>query len=206
MTDLTLFHTADVHRTTFDTLAARIAPGARLSHVVRPDWLERAQSGLDSQLSTEIRDTVGQESNALCTCTSIARIAAEAGAIRIDRPMMDRAAATGGPVMMAYCLQSTLIPSRDLLRDAFTAQKTPARISILPLLALWDLFTCGETDRFAREIAGHVDNALRLWPDTNAVVLAQASMAEAARHVTTEVPVLSSPELALRYALGLSLH
>ncbi len=203
MTDLTLFHTADVHRDTFDALARRIAPGARLAHVVRPDWLERAQLGIDVRLSNEIQAEIAATPNALCTCTSIAGVATQAGAIRIDRPMMETAAATGGPVLMAYCLKSTLVPSGDLLKSAFLERGETPAIRTLPLLTLWELFTTGQTDRFAKEIAKHIDSALRLWPDTTAVVLAQASMARAAEHVATTIPVLSSPELALRRGLGL---
>ncbi|MBO9452513.1 hypothetical protein J7426_19735 [Tropicibacter sp. R16_0] len=203
MTDLTLFHTAEVHRATFDELAQRIAPGARLTHVVRPDWLDRAQGGIDVTLSEEIQAEIADAPNALCTCTTIADVATQAGAIRVDRPMMEMAAAAGGPVLMAYCLQSTLIPSRDLLKSAFQERGQPAAIRALPLLTLWELFTSGQVDQFAKAIADHIDNAVRLWPDTTAIVLAQASMARAARHVTTTIPVLSSPELALRRGLGL---
>lgn len=203
MTDLTLFHTAEVHRATFDELAQRIAPEARLTHVVRPDWLDRAQGGIDVTLSDEIQTEISNAPNALCTCTTIADVATQAGAIRVDRPMMEMAAATGGPVLMAYCLQSTLIPSHDLLKSAFQERGLPAATRTLPLLTLWELFTSGQGDQFAKAIADHIDNAVRLWPDTTAVVLAQASMAQAARHVTTKIPVLSSPELALRHGLGL---
>jgi hypothetical protein len=203
MTDLTLFHTAEVHRATFDKLAQRIAPTARLIHVVRPDWLDRAQGGIDVELSDEIQTEIADASNALCTCTTIADVATQAGAIRVDRPMMEMAAATSGPVLMAYCLQSTLIPSSDLLKSAFEERRQPATIRTLPLMTLWELFTSGQVDQFSKGIADHIDNAVRLWPDTTAVVLAQASMAQAAQHVTTAIPVLSSPELALRRGLGL---
>ena len=203
MTKLTLFHTADVHRATFDTLARRIAPEAQLSHVVRPDWLERAQKGIDVALSDEIQAEISRAPKALCTCTSIAEVATQVGALRIDRPMMDAAATTGGPVLMTYCLDSTAGPSRDLLYRAFADIGREPSISMLALTDLWPLFQTGETKEFAQQIAKRIDDTLDDQSDVTCVVLAQASMAEAAQHVTTNVPVLSSPELALRHALGL---
>lgn len=203
MTKLTLFHTADVHRATFDTLARRIAPDAQLSHVVRPDWLARAQDGIDVALSDEIQAEISRAPKALCTCTSIAEVATQVGALRIDRPMMDAAAATGGPVLIAYCLDSTAGPSRDLLCQAFADIGQTPNIRMLPMTDLWILFQTGETEEFVRQIAKRIDDTLNDQSDATCVVLAQASMAEAAQHVTTSAPVLSSPELALRYALGL---
>ena len=68
MTDLTLFHTADVHVATFDALA----PEADLTHVVRTDWLERAQTGVDAALRQEIAEAIrAAEGPSLCTCTTI---------------------------------------------------------------------------------------------------------------------------------------
>ncbi|GAA6194125.1 hypothetical protein [Phaeobacter sp. NW0010-22] len=203
--DLTLFHTASVHRTTFTRIAARIAPGVQLTHVVRPDWLERAQGGIDATLSAEIQHLIAQSPNALCSCTTIGEEAALAGALRIDQPMMDLAASTGGPVLMAYCLDSTLEPSRALLTQAFTAADKPAAIQPLPLTDLWPLFASGQTDQFAQQIAQRIDAAVEQHPTVTCVVLAQASMAAAAQHTTANVRVLSSPELALRAGLGLPL-
>ncbi len=203
--DLTLFHTASVHRTTFTEIAARIAPDVQLTHVVRPDWLERAQGGIDATLSTEIQQLIAQSPNALCSCTTIGEEAALAGALRIDRPMMDLAASTGGPVLMAYCLDSTLEPSQALLIAAFNALDKPASIQPLPLTDLWPLFTSGQTDQFAQDIAQRVDAAVEQNPSVTCVILAQASMAPAAQYTTTDIQVLSSPELALRAGLGLPL-
>jgi len=203
--DLTLFHTASVHRATFTEIAARVAPDVQLTHVVRPDWLERAQDGIDATLSAEIQQLIAQSPNALCSCTTIGEEAALAGALRIDRPMMDLAASTGGPVLMAYCLDSTLEPSQSLLTEAFTALDKPARIEPLPLTDLWPLFTSDQTDQFAQAIAQRVDAAVEQNPNVTCVVLAQASMASAAQYTATDIQVLSSPELALRAGLGLPL-
>ena len=206
MTDLTLLHTAEVHRATFDRLAARIAPAARLHHVVRPDWLARAQGGIGPTLAEEITRTIAAAPGpVLCSCTTLGPVAAKAGAIRIDTPMMAAAARTGGPVLMAYCLESTRTPSRALLEAAFADRGITGDIRELDLRPLWPLFEAAEEQLFASAIAAGVTQALDAVPEITCVVLAQASMAGAAALIATDVPILSSPELALRAALGLAL-
>ncbi|MCU9839837.1 hypothetical protein OEZ49_18855 [Ruegeria sp. WL0004] len=205
MTDLTLFHTAEVHCRTFDALAARIAPDTRLTHVVRPDWLARAQDGIGKDLAAEITHTIGAAPSSLCTCTTIGAVAAETGAIRIDWPMMQTAARCGGEVLLVFCLESTEVPSGELLREAFRQEGRSPRYRTLALPDLWPIFTAGDSDGFARAIAARIEAELALWPDTACVALAQASMAGAAGFTHASMPVLSSPELALRAALGLPL-
>lgn len=209
MTDLTLLHTAEVHVATFDALAS----GAALSHLVRPDWLARAQnnpSGLDAELRAEItaaitsaQHTTGQP--VLCTCTTLGEIAEAAGAIRLDWPMMQMAAQMGGPVLLTYCLDSTAIPSTSLLQRAMTDAGNPHPILSLPLPHLWPLFEQGDSVAFATAIAQAITDFLATSPTPadhpTAVVLAQASMAGAADLVDTDTPVLASPAIAMQQLL-----
>lgn len=203
MHELTLFHTAEVHRQTFDALAERIASGAQLSHVVRPDWLERAQNGMDTRMRTEIADAVGSAKNALCTCTTIGEVAEDAGALRIDWPMMQKAAGSNGPTLLVYCLESTKAPSKALLERAYESIGVKPMVETLPLTDLWELFEKGSVSEFHRAIAERISDALLTCPGIASVVLAQASMAGTATLIQGNIPVLSSPETALKAALGL---
>ncbi|MGR3616696.1 MAG: hypothetical protein ACU0BB_11715, partial [Paracoccaceae bacterium] len=155
---------AQVHCATFDALA----PKAELTHIVRSDWLSRAQTGIDRQLRAEITAAVQN---------------------------------TGGPVLMAYCLQSTVEPSKALLRRAFG--ETPTDVVLLDLGNHWDLFTAGDTSGFAEAIAQDIAQALKTTQYA-CVVLAQASMAGAADVLNdvTDVPVLASPRLAVTALLS----
>lgn len=204
---LTLLHTAEVHRATFDALAARIAPEARLTHHVRADWLERAQGGFDDGLRAEITTAVAAAPGpVLCTCTTLGPVAAAAGATRIDAPMMAEAAklarAARGSILMAYCLPGTLAPSAALLDAALEAEGHKARVHALSLAQFWPLFEAGEHEAFAAVIATAIRENLSAVPGVSCVVLAQASMAGAAPMLSVlPIPVLTSPEMALRAAL-----
>lgn len=200
---VTLFHTAEVHRATFDALRDRVAPGAELHHVVRADWLKRAQDGVSTQLEAEIAEVIAAAKEpTLCTCTTIGPTAERTGAIRVDWPMMQTAAQIGGPIVMAFCLQSTWDPSLALLDRALAEAECPAKVHPLFLGQYWPLFEAGETDAFTTVVAGQIRQAVTTLDQVGCVVLAQASMAGATGLLTDmTVPVLSSPELALRAVL-----
>ncbi|EBA16777.1 hypothetical protein RSK20926_03194 [Roseobacter sp. SK209-2-6] len=201
MPDLTLFHTAEVHVTTF----AALAPSADLQQVVRSDWLERAQQGIPPELEQEITAAIQATSGpVLCTCTTLGEVAEKAGATRLDWPMMQEAARIGGPVLMAYCLDSTAAPSTVLLRRAFTDLDKEPELRSLPLTGLWGHFTEGDNKRFEAEIATWISTSLKMLPDTSCVVLAQASMAGAAEILQrqTAIPILASPAIAMKHLLG----
>lgn len=204
---LTLLHTAKVHTATFAGLRDRLAPGTDLKQIVRTDWLLRArESGMTRALQTEIADAIATAPGpVLCTCTTIAKTAETNGALRIDRPLMQAAAAIGGRLCLVYCLQSTAVPSRALLQDCIAASGVAASIDMLCLADAWPSFEAGHTTAFAHQIAEGIRTYLRTAPNSSAVILAQASMADAARHLEAlEIPVLTSPEIAFLALLGKS--
>jgi hypothetical protein len=195
--DLTLLHTAEVQVETFRALA----PGADLDQQVRADWLARAQGGIDAELRAEIAAAVAAaDGPVLCTCTTLGPAAEEAGATRIDWPMMQEAARIGGPVLIAYCLESTADPSQALLRRAF-GPRDP-QLTCLELGHHWPLFEAGDDAGFAEAIAADTVKAMGAM-DFACVVLAQASMAGAAVLLRQQVtvPVLASPEIAVKALL-----
>jgi len=199
---LTLLHTADVHVRAFDALRDRIAPKATLRHVVQEDWLEEARlSGITPDLEARMADVIARaEGPVICTCTTLGPAAAALGAVRIDQPMMREAAQIGGVAIMAYALESTRDPSRDL----FLAEGGQAKLlRMLDLTAAWPRFEAGEISAFHHAIALEVRTNYAAFGG-DVIVLAQASMAGAA-HLLGDlpVPVLSSPELALRSGLRL---
>ena len=199
-----LFHTSDTHPARFDRLRDRIAPGAGLVHHVHEDWLDRARTeGLTGGLVAEIGAAISAEAGPkLCTCTTIGHIAEAAGATRIDRPLMEAAARIGGHVLLVYCLESTAEGSHQLLRDCIDGAGGSATVERLALTRLWPIFESGDLAGFAAAIAAAVEARLRALPRPDCIVLAQASMADAADSLGGYgVPVLTGPELAFRTAL-----
>lgn len=205
MADLVLLHTSEAHVARFEALRDDIAPGAVLQHHVRPDWLEQARTvGLSAPLRAAFAGFVATRSApVLCTCTSLGPLADDSGAHRVDRPMMQAAARLGGPVAMAYCLDSTRAPSLALLADCMAAAGNRNKIRPLEIPVAWPAFAAGDEARFARVIARAVRLHLVAFPDTGAVVLAQVSMTPAADLLSdTDAVVLTSPGSALRAALA----
>jgi len=144
------------------------------------------------------------EGPVLCTCSTIGPIAEAAGALRIDWPMMQAAVRADGPVLLVYCLESTLKPSLALLQRAMSEKGAQHEITCLCLSQHWFLFEAGKIDQFAIAISASVDDALSRNPNIVAVVLAQASMAGAAKKLRhLRAAVLSSPKLALKAILAL---
>lgn len=202
---LTLLHTSHAHCPTFAALRDRLAPDAELIQLVREDFLARARGGIGPELEAEITDTIqGIEGPVVCTCTTIGEVARNAGALRIDQPLMQAAARSGGPILMAYCLDSTWAPSLALLEEALEESGTPQKVHPLLLAEYWPLFEAGETDAFAAVIAAAIRESMKITPGLACVVLAQASMAGAAPLLADlGVPVLASPELAFSAGLAL---
>jgi hypothetical protein len=202
---LDLFHTSPAHVARFDALRDRLAPGLSLHHHVHEDWLSRAcKGGVTAALSAEVSHAIkAAGGRKLCTCTTLGPIAEAAGAVRIDRPLMQAAARIGGRICLAYCLESTANISKQLLEDCIAEHGAPAKITPLCLGGLWPLFETGKLDAFADAIAAAIRGHMAAQPGTTCVVLAQASMEGAASFLTdTKVPVLAAPELAFRAALA----
>ncbi len=199
---LTLLHTAESHCAKFASILEQIDPEARMTQLVREDLLARATQGISPELTADISGTVqALDGPVICTCSTIGSVAEQAGAIRVDWPMMQRAAEIGGPVLMIYCLESTREPSLTLLHRAFTENGEAAEVTLLPLTQHWALFENGETERFAEALARDVRGACQ-QVQPRCVVLAQASMSDAAALLCDlGIPILSSPELALRSVL-----
>jgi len=195
---LRLVHTAQVHVARFDALRDAIAPDVTLIHVVRADLLDRArQAGVTDLLAAELISELG-DGRTICTCTTFGPVAEAAGAIRIDRPMIDTAAQLGGTVLLVVVLESTVDACHAALTQSIGKAGTDTKVEVLLIPEVWHLFEAGDNAAFAEEIAERVNDRLS---DHSGVVLAQVSMTDAAALIRHET-VLTAPELALRFALS----
>jgi hypothetical protein len=196
----------------FDTLLREMAPDLVARHSVREDLLAEARrTGITDALARRVEQCVrslASEPDALvvCTCSTIGGCAERANqdrpgvAMRIDRPMAERAVLLGPRIGIAATLESTLEPTRALVEDAARAASREVRTRPLLCEGAWAHFERGDSEGYVRAIAHSLCRDAR---DTDVVILAQASMAPAASLCAElHVPVLSSPRLGLASALA----
>ena len=207
MVRVVFLHTADVHVATFRRLLDEMAPETEQNHAVQADWLAEArESGLTAALRERVQAFLSEQAAeadaVLCSCSTLGPLAdelssAHANVLRIDRPLMQRAAGHDGTILVALCLESTLSPTLELLREAFAERGKSLDYKVVLCKEQWALFEAGDMEVFGRAIAEAVREACDGVERCGCVVLAQATMAVAAPHLADlGVPVYSSPRLA----------
>ncbi|MFJ3538915.1 arylsulfatase [Streptomyces sp. NPDC090109] len=203
---LALLHTSPVHVPVFDALRDRHHPGLALRHLVDEELLVRAREAgpgavagaVAAVLAGAVADGAGA---VLCTCSTLGGVAEDAAAslgvpvLRVDRPMAAEAARARHVVVVA-ALRSTLEPTVALLAEE--SWPRPRSVSTVVVEGAWERFEAGDREGYLDAVAAAVDRA----PVTEGgvVVLAQASMADAAGRTSTPMTVLSSPRPGLAAA------
>ncbi|WP_327134388.1 aspartate/glutamate racemase family protein [Streptomyces sp. NBC_01343] len=204
VTPLTLLHTSPVHVPVFDALRDRDHPGAVLRHLVVPELLDRTRAEGPDSVVPALRELLADSAGpVLVTCSSIGAVAEslapELGVrvLRVDRPMAARAVRGGPRVAVLATVESTLAPTVALLEEEAERAGLPVSITTHVIADAWSLFEAGDT-------AGYLDLVARAADDVaeaDVMVLAQASMAEAAARAKSTLPILSSPAPGLTAAL-----
>lgn len=215
MAELAFLHTAPVHVATFDALLRTLSPHTHATHLVREDLLAQAQAeGVDNpRLILRVQAALDEAaasgaSVVVCTCSTLGGIAeaydgeAPFRVTRIDRAMSDRAVRGGGTVLLVAALASTLDPTAALLASSSATLGVAVTIRTLLVADAWPHFLAGDIEAYVAAIVAAV---APLGPSVDAVVLAQASMAEAAAKLEAlGIRSLSSPRLGVEHALELS--
>lgn len=209
---ITFVHTADGHIDTFERLFEERGAGLRRRHIVRSDWLAEAiAAGVTESLRSRVADCLGEAARGsdlvVCSCSSLGPMVDALGAelpnvLRVDRPLMDKAASLGSTVVVALCLESSRQPSLDLLARSAAGTGTAVHAEVVMCRDAWPLFERNDIDGFARAVAGEVRNALPAIERPSCIALGQLSMAPAGRHLADlSIPVLTSPALAFEAIL-----
>ncbi|MEV1022856.1 aspartate/glutamate racemase family protein [Streptomyces sp. NPDC050264] len=201
---LTLLHTSPAHIPVFDALRDAGHPELTLRHVVREDLLVRAgETGPDS-VAEDVRELlVAAERDGadtvLCTCSSIGGVAEELApalgvpVLRVDRPMAALAVAAGDRIAVVATVHSTFAPTVALVEEEGARAGRAVDVRTVFVDGAWERFLAGDRDGYLDRIAAAVDSVA----DADAIVLAQASMTDAAGRARTALPVLSSPRPGL---------
>ncbi|MFJ8821260.1 aspartate/glutamate racemase family protein [Streptomyces sp. NPDC102467] len=197
---LTLLHTSPAHVPVFDALRDTGHPELTLRHIVREDLLVRAgESGPDSvaddvRALLEAAERDGADA-VLCTCSSIGGVAEELApalgvpVLRVDRPMAARAVAAGPRIAVVATVHSTFAPTVALVEEEAARAGRAVDVRTVFVDGAWERFLAGDRDGYLDRVAAAVDSVT----DADAIVLAQASMTDAADRTRTALLVLSSP-------------
>ncbi|WP_338702713.1 aspartate/glutamate racemase family protein [Streptomyces sp. Q6] len=201
---LTLLHTSAVHIPVFEALRAAHHPGLALRHVVREELLVRAGVEGPEAVADELRGLLEEAARdgadaVLCTCSTIGGVAEGlAGTVgvpvlRVDRPMAARAVAAGSRITVVATVRSTLEPTVALVEAEADRAGRPVDVRTVFVDGAWERFLAGDRDGYLDLVAAALDGIA----DADAIVLAQASLTDAADRTGTSIPVLSSPRPGL---------
>jgi Asp/Glu/hydantoin racemase len=135
----------------------------------------------------------------LCACSSVggllekARSLIDVPALRIDEPMTRQAVKQGTKIGVAATLNSTILPTLDLLNRQAEKVGKHIETQALVIIEAGPLLASGKTEEYNRLIS----QKLQILLDNNdLVLLAQASMAGALKLLDhwEQLPVLTSPQ------------
>jgi hypothetical protein len=213
---IAFLHTAATHPALFDGLVQSIAPGTTTRHAVREDLLEQARN--QGVASPAVAARVAEAARAagrgaallVCTCSTIGALVEDAfggvasrgcRALRIDRPMAERAVALAERIAVVAALASTVEPTRSLLREVAAAAARSVEIETVLCEDAWPYFERGDLEGYVERVAAAAQRAGAL---AGVVVLAQVSMTAAAERFDeqTSFHVLTSARLGVEAAVA----
>jgi len=213
MPTLALLHTSPTLSPMFNELCARLAPDARVLHFVDESLIKNtiAAGRLEKATMRRLIDLVGSTFDAgadatLVTCSSVGPAVDKAAelhdrpVLRVDRPMAERAVATGRRIGVLATLPTTLQPTADLVRRVAAEQGRDIELVEHLCEGAFDAVMAGDGATHDRIVGSALTDAMQ---GVDAIVLAQASMARVLATLpegAVPAPVFSSPELGVARA------
>lgn len=211
-----MIHTSAGLLPTFKALAAELMPGRQVFNVIDESLLCDIQRE-GRLVATTSRRLVGHVLSAadagathiLVTCSSMGR-AVEASrlltgsiVLRVDEPMTFEAVGHGRRIGVIATLPSTLEPTASLVSSKARDAGKEVSINALVVPGAFDAVMSGDG---ARHDALVGEAILKLIPQVDALVLAQASMARVVDALPAgqrTIPILSSPRSAVSHLASL---
>lgn len=145
----------------------------------------------------------------LVTCSSIGPAVEMAArltkipVLRVDQPMADHAVQMGKRIGVVATLPTTLEPTSDLVRRRAVVAGKEIELTARLCEGAFDALMGGKPEVHDEMVAAALKD---LAHQVDVILLAQASMARVVNHLAEEdkkVPIISSPELAVRYLANL---
>lgn len=213
MPTLGLVHNSPVLASVFNEIAARVMPEVRILHFVDESTIKNTITAGYLQKTTmrQVIRLVGSTFDAGCdaalvTCSSIGRAVEMAAELydqpvmRVDRPMVEKAVASGHRIGVIATLSTTLEPTADLVRRVAAERGKEVEIVEHFCEGAFEAVMAGDGVTHDRIVAAGLMQNMR---GVDFVILAQASMARVVATLPEEAlpaPVLSSPGLAMKHA------
>ncbi len=210
MPRIACLHTADSNIQVFDMALQELGmEGVKLHHSVRADLLADAEKaggltpGIAERTAAVLRGLCDGADAVLLTCSTLgpaaeaAAVAASVPVVRVDDTFAREAVRGGGKVAVLCAVQTTMEPTRLLFEKE--ARATGAEVVMHFVPGAWDVFKAGDGCRYLSMIAAAADEAFQ--DGAAQVVLAQASMAGAAKLATGGRAPLTSPTVGLAAAI-----
>lgn len=188
-----------------------LLPGVQTYHILDEPLLERIRrhggGGPEDMLRLgehiELAASIGSDAVLVTCSTTSLLVDAIRGqftlpVVKIDEAMAAEAVMSGPRIALVATNHTTLEPSQALIRAAATRAGREVQVTTVVVADALPALLRGDEETHDREVARAIANAAAR---ADVVVLAQASMARATATVADRgltVPVLSSPELALR--------
>jgi Asp/Glu/hydantoin racemase len=210
---LALIHTSPTLTPVFRALCAAEMSDVEVFHMVDESLIQdtiragRLRGITIRRLLGQVESAVAAGADAvMVTCSSIgpgvalAQSLFELPVIRIDDARAEEAVRMGRRIGVAATLRTTLEPTIDLLKEKASQRGRTIEIAESLSEGAFEAVLAGDVMTHDRILA---EKLIRDLHDVDVIVLAQASMARVVNEMpagTLKVPVLSSPELAVRQA------
>lgn len=210
---LALIHTSSTLTPIFSALCAKYMPETAIFHMVDDSLIaDTIREGRLRRVTMrrllkliESAEMAGADA-VMVTCSSIGAGVVlgqqlfDIPVIRVDEAMAEAAVQMGRRIGVMATLKTTLEPTIALLREK--AAEAGIEIEIVDSLCdgAFDAVLAGDTDVHDRILSQALNDEMK---GVDVVILAQASMARVVKAMpqgTLTVPVLSSPELAVKSA------
>jgi Asp/Glu/hydantoin racemase len=213
MPTLGLIHNSPVLAPIFNEIAARLMPDVRILHFVDESTIKNtiAAGKLEKPTMRRVIQLVGSTFDAGCdlalvTCSSIGPAVDMAAdlydqpVLRVDRPMAEKAVASGTKIGVIATLSTTLKPTADLIRRVAAEAGKDVEIVEHVCAGAFDAVMAGDGATHDRIVGEALTGAMS---GVDVIVLAQASMARVVASLpegAVAAPVLASPELGMARA------
>lgn len=208
---LAILHTSPTLTPMFTELSKQWLPGVRCFHMVDESLIQdtirngHLRRVTMRRLLSMVNSAAESGADAvLVTCSSIgpavaiAQQVCDVPVIRIDEAMAAQAVRTGPRIGVVATLRTTLDPTLALLESSADAAGRKIELTSSLCEGAFDAVIAGDTATHDAIVTRTLTQEMR---DVDLIVLAQASMARVVKQLSPgalKVPVLSSPELAVK--------